>query len=96
MGPGPCGQVLLVGRRALVALVACGSLGVFAASALADTTVSVNTTSDAPTAGQCSLREAVLYSDGTAEPGLQRRGRDPKGRPRINIPAGHLYAEGAA
>ncbi len=69
MGPGFFGQVSVAGRRGLVVLAACGLLGVFATSALADTTVSVNTTSDSPTAGQCSLREAVVYAGGTSEPG---------------------------
>ena len=58
-----------VSRRALLAV----SLGVLAAWALLPgvaraATVTVNTTSDSPSAGQCSLREAVLYANGTAEP----------------------------
>jgi hypothetical protein len=69
MGPGTRGQWLMAGRRALWALATCVLLWcVFAGSALADSPVAVNTASDSPTAGQCSLREAVLYADGNSEP----------------------------
>ena len=39
-----------------------------AGSAAADVTVQVNTTSDTPGAGQCSLREALAYANGMPEP----------------------------
>jgi hypothetical protein len=80
------GQMLVAGQRGLVILAACGLLGVFAASALADTTVSVNTTSDSPSAGQCSLREAVAYADGSSEPGCAAGLAS--GTTTINLPAG--------
>ncbi len=86
MGPGFCGQVLLAGRRALVAFAACGLMGVYAGSASADTTVAVNTTSDSPSAGQCSLRQAVAYADGTAEPGCAAGLAS--GTTTITVPAG--------
>ena len=70
MGSGTRWHRLLDVRRALSGLATCVLLlGVYAGSARADSTVSVNTTSDSPTAGQCSLREAVAYADGTSEPG---------------------------
>ena len=86
MGPDSCAQGLLAHRRALTGLVVSALLGVSATSAHADSTINVTTTSDAPTAGQCSLREAITYANGTAEgdcaPGTQ------SGTTTINIPAG--------
>ncbi len=59
-------------------------------------TVTVNTTSDAPSAGQCSLREAVQYADGTAEPSCGPGTATPP--TTINLPAGTytLTASGLA
>ena len=56
----------MIGRAALAALLAAFVMLAFAGSALADSTVNVTTTSDSPTAGQCSLREAVAYANGNA------------------------------
>ena len=86
MGSGIGRQALLAGRRALLALLPCIVLGVFAGSAHADTTVSVNTTSDSPSAGQCSLREAVAYADGTSEPGCAAQ--PASGTTTISLPSG--------
>jgi CSLREA domain-containing protein len=62
--------------------VACALLSGVARAA----TVTVNTTSDSPTAGQCSLREAVLYADGTAEPSCGPGTATPP--TTITVPAG--------
>ncbi len=69
MGPGTRWTLRLAGGRALIALATCAfALCAFAGSALADSTVAVNTASDSPSAGQCSLREAIAYADGSSEP----------------------------
>jgi hypothetical protein len=66
-------------------LVALLAAAVWAGPALADTTVTVNTNSDSPSAGQCSLREAVLYADGTSEPGCSSQ--PVAGTTTITLPA---------
>src|SRR5690242_10216381 len=87
MGPGFFGLVL-GGRRALVVLASCVLLllSVLARAAQADTTVAVNTTSDSPSAGQCSLREAIAYADGTSEPGCAAQ--PASGTTTITLPSG--------
>lgn len=87
MGPGFFGLVL-GGRRAVVVLASCVLLllSVLARAAHADTTVAVNTTSDSPSAGQCSLREAIAYADGTSEPGCAAQ--PASGTTTITLPSG--------
>ena len=87
MGSGFCGRALLTG------LVACVIALGFAASALADNTINVTTTSDAPTAGQCSLREAVAYANGTVEGDCASTTQS--GTTTINIPGGTYTLSGS-
>ena len=70
-----------------LALALGGSGGVAAAPALADTTINVNTTADESTPGDgtCSLREALAFGDGTAEPDCAPG--SPSGTTTINVPA---------
>lgn len=87
MGPGTGRCRLLAARRALSGIATCVLLvGVYAGSARADTTVAVNTASDSPTPGQCSLREAVAYADGTSEPACAPQAAS--GTTTINVPPG--------
>lgn len=94
MGPGIRGQWLQAARRALWAL-ATGVLlwCVLVGSALADSTVNVTTTSDSPTAGQCSLREAVAYANGTPEGDCAPSAQS--GTTTINVPAGTYTLSGS-
>jgi CSLREA domain-containing protein len=93
MGPGIRGYLVLAKRGALSALATFGLLCVVAGSALGDSTVNVTTTSDAPSAGQCSLREAITYANGTPEgdcaPGTQ------SGTTTINLPGGTYTLSGS-
>ena len=93
MGQGFCRRMLLGGRRVLWALLPCIVLCVYAGSARADTTVTVNTTSDSPSAGQCSLREAVAYADGTVEGDCASTTQS--GTTTINIPGGTYTLSGS-
>ena len=76
----------MLSRASLVALLAGFLVLAFAGSAVADSTVSVNTTSDSPSPGQCSLREAVAYADGSSEPGCASGLAS--GTTTISLPAG--------
>ena len=73
-------------RASLAACLVMLGMLAFSGSALADSTVSVNTTSDSPTPGQCSLREAVAYANGTSEPGCAAG--TASGTTTISLPSG--------
>jgi hypothetical protein len=83
-----------VGRGVLLGLLACLLLlCVRVPFAHADSTVSVNTTSDAPAASQCSLRDAVLYAGGTPEGGCASS--PASGTTTITLPAGTYTLAGS-
>jgi CSLREA domain-containing protein len=85
------GSINRRGLRWLAWLLA--SLALFAmlgtTAARADVTINVNTTTDDTTAGNgtCSMREAVLYANGTAE--ADCAAGTATGTTTINLPAGH-------
>ena len=79
-------------RAALAVLVAAATVvtgGVTAWPALADTTVTVTTTTDenTPGDGACSLREALLYAQGLNGSNTDC-GTTPAGKTTISVPAG--------
>jgi CSLREA domain-containing protein len=80
-----------IGGGALLAVLACllVARAILASPASADFAVVVTTTADETTAGNgtCSLREAVLYANGTAESDCGPTGQT--GITTINLPAGH-------
>jgi CSLREA domain-containing protein len=110
MGPRSRGELAAAGRRAGVAdrgplraaalglvalaLVAAVTLLIGGSPALADTTVNVNTTSDAPAAGQCSLREAINYANGGSQPGCAAA--PASGTTVISLPSGTYALTGGA
>jgi hypothetical protein len=70
---------------AILILGVCGTL-LAGSAAAAGVTIDVNTTSDSPSGSQCSLREAFLYANGTAEPACATSA--PTGTITIKVPAG--------
>jgi CSLREA domain-containing protein len=85
-----------IGRGALLALLVCVLVLVAHPSSVrADGTVTVTTTTDETTTGDgtCSLREAILYANGTAETDC---GPGATGTTTIVVPAGHyVLSQGA-
>lgn len=81
-------MTLRVTAAAAVVALAFTLTAIRPATASAATTVTVNTTLDEAQAGNgtCSLREATLYTNGTAEPDCALA--PPSGDTTINVPAG--------
>lgn len=86
----------MLSRRALLRVAGLGLLVcacVLWPAVAQAATVTVTTTSDTPAGGQCSLRLAVMYADGTAEPNCAPGTATPP--TTIKVPAGTYTLSGS-